>query len=151
MSWLRDIPGYEGKYAIDMGGNVYSYHSRKYLAPGLASSGYLTVSLGRHNSFGLHELILFTFVGPRPEGYVARHLNGDKLHNCVLNLEWSTYSQNAKDKKWHRQGYKLTPEQVAEIKDLLGKGATLEWIGDMYGVSKSGIHAISQGLYHNDV
>lgn len=152
--WLKDIPGFEGRYAVDMGGNVYSYHKGDYLKPGIASGGHLTVSLGSRNSRSVHELMLTTFVGPRPSpNHVTRHIDGDHLHNCILNLEWATYSRNAQDKKWHsgQRTYKLSGEDVVAIKELLAMGHTLSWIGAQYGVGKTTISAIKTGRNHRDV
>jgi len=153
MRWLRDIPGFEGKYAVDMGGNVYSYRKGTYLKPGMASGGYLTVSLGRRRSRCVHELILTTFVGPRPSPkHVSRHLDGDKLHNCIFNLEWATYSRNALDKKYlNEHGPNLSIQQVLEIKDLVAGRYPIMRIAEQYGVSKSTVHAIMSGQNHKDV
>ena len=45
----------------------------------------------------LHDLILTTFVGPRPEGAVARHLNDIRTDNRVVNLAWGSWSENQMD------------------------------------------------------
>ena len=34
------------------------------------------------------ELVLTAFIGPKPPGAVARHLNGDKTDNRLENLSW---------------------------------------------------------------
>ncbi|MFC7447652.1 HNH endonuclease [Rhodococcus daqingensis] len=35
------------------------------------------------------ELVLEAFVGPKPAGFTAIHLDGDKANNNVANLRWS--------------------------------------------------------------
>lgn len=45
----------------------------------------------------LHDLILTAFVGPRPEGAVARHLNDIPTDNRVDNLAWGSRSENQFD------------------------------------------------------
>ena len=45
----------------------------------------------------LHDLILSTFVGPRPAGAVARHLNDVGSDNRLINLQWGSRSQNQLD------------------------------------------------------
>ena len=42
----------------------------------------------------VHVLVLLAFVGPRPEGYDANHIDGDKANNAVHNLEWVTRREN---------------------------------------------------------
>ena len=49
----------------------------------------------------VHRLVLEAFVGPRPEGMVARHLNGDPGDNRLENLAWGTQSENNYDKVRH--------------------------------------------------
>ena len=49
----------------------------------------------------VHRLVLETFVGPRPDGMEARHLNGDCQDNRVENLIWGTPLENGADKIRH--------------------------------------------------
>lgn len=49
----------------------------------------------------VHALVLEAFVGPRPEGMVCRHLDGDPTNNTVENLAWGTHSENQYDKVEH--------------------------------------------------
>src|SRR3989442_771331 len=46
----------------------------------------------------VHTLVLEAFVGPRPEGAVCRHLNGDARDNRPENLVWGTHKQNSDDR-----------------------------------------------------
>ena len=46
---MKDIIGYEGKYAITEGGNVWSYQSKRFLATSTHRNGYLKVSLWKDN------------------------------------------------------------------------------------------------------
>ncbi len=49
----------------------------------------------------VHRLVLETFRGPCPDGMEARHLNGIKTDNRLVNLEWSTHAENMRDKIFH--------------------------------------------------
>lgn len=64
----------------------------------IQNSGYLTVSVGDKLSgdslYLVHRLVAETFIEkPSNKDYV-NHKDGDKLNNCVDNLEWCTRSEN---------------------------------------------------------
>lgn len=114
----RSIPGYEDRYEVSDRGRVRSlprswrqksrhgtYYTHtvkgKLLKPGVSktNSGHLYVCLGRTNgkSYGrcVHELVLTTFVGPRPsKKHVSFHIDDDPTNNRLTNLRWATYSEN---------------------------------------------------------
>lgn len=66
---------------------------------------YLIVALydghGKRTEKFVHHVVLETFVGPRPEGMEARHLNGNHSDNRLRNLAWGTRAQNGQDKIEH--------------------------------------------------
>jgi len=154
----RDVPGYEGRYAVSTFGRVYSYVSDKMLKPGPRPSGHMTVVLHRGSGKGdtkdVHTLVLTAFVGPRPTGnFDARHLNGAPYDNALSNLEWSTRTRNRQDMKHHNgaKGQKLRPDDVLEIRKLLSECVPYRIIAVMYGVSFGLIGAIKRGKSHDDV
>ena len=52
------------------------------------SDGYYRVNHKRYSSVMLHRLIFEEFYGMKiPKGYVIHHKNGNKLDNCILNLQ----------------------------------------------------------------
>lgn len=57
---------------------------------------YQAVKLNRKR-FLIHTLVLEAFVGPRPEGAVCCHIDGDPTNNHVTNLRWGSYSDNNHD------------------------------------------------------
>jgi hypothetical protein len=88
---------------------------------------------------------------PYPE-YEARHSCGRGQQGCVTpnHLTWGTRSENGKDKRAHgttphrKHRFKLTPEQVAEIRAARGS-ETLQATAERYGVSIANIHQILSG------
>ena len=72
----------------------------------------------------VHNLVLTHFAGERPEGKIARHLNGNYLDNRLTNLCWGTHAENTVDKIIHgtipygenHRRSKLTEKQVAYIR-----------------------------------
>lgn len=115
----KAIPGYEGLYEASTAGRVRSLdkpavlglargqgRSRKgrVLLGGVLRGGYLGVSLSRDGIIatrGIHQLVLETFVGHRPEGCVTRHLNGVPTDNRLSNLKWGTHGENTDDQVDH--------------------------------------------------
>lgn len=116
----RPVIGYEGSYEVSDLGGVRSLERvamrrngspmpvparilKTYRTPPV---GYRAVKLqngGRETRVGLrvHVLVLEAFVGPRPEGYVGCHNDGDIDNNTPPNLRWDTQKANLADMKAH--------------------------------------------------
>lgn len=45
----------------------------------------------------VHSLVTEAFLGPRPEGLVVRHLDGDHSNNNIDNLRYGTHAENVAD------------------------------------------------------
>lgn len=50
----------------------------------------------------VHHAVLLAFVGPRPEGLLTRHLDGNCLNNRLDNLRYGTKSENSADFYRHK-------------------------------------------------
>jgi thymidylate synthase (FAD) len=70
-----------------------------------ASGNYLYASLSTGNGTyvrrNIHSLVLETFVSLKPEGAVARHINGNSFDNRIANLAWGSQQENASDRSLH--------------------------------------------------
>lgn len=97
--WMA-IKGYEGLYEISNLGNVRSlwFGKRKILKQKKGKNGYYSVTLCKNGikkkEFLVHRLVVISFLGPIPEGYVVNHLNENKLDNRLSNLEICTQKEN---------------------------------------------------------
>ena len=135
---IKDVPGYDGFYSVDDLGNAYSLYNNRFgkrktpkkLIPSKRNGrDYVCLRLHkkRHNWF-ISELVLHTFVGPRPKGLWACHGENGLLDNSLKNLYWATPKQNTADQKrdgtvnnGERNGIaKLNEMQVRIIRRLRG-------------------------------
>lgn len=149
-SW-RPVVGFPGYEVSDLG-RVRS--ARKILRSGTMSEGYQLVSLrrdGKGHSRLVHHVVLEAFVGPRPVGMQARHVNErEKGNNRLDNLAWGTPRENEADKIRHGTSQhgernhraKLTNEQADTIRASSDSGVSL---AAKYGVSEPVVSAIRHG------
>jgi hypothetical protein len=138
----RAIPELPG-YAAGNDGSVWSCRLRKFgrlgrtwhtISQHANKKGYRIARVrqnGRSIGFNVHRLVLEAFVGPRPDGLVCRHLDGNCENNRLDNLEWGTQAENARDRIRHgtqcrgltNGRSKLTEEQVMAIRrEITGAG-----------------------------
>lgn len=154
---MYDIPGFEGRYAVDEEGRVFSYRANRFLRPGTRSSGHVSVVLydgrGNRKTFDVHILVGFTFLGRCPTGKETRHLDGDPTNNRLANLSYGTRRQNKQDMKWHKgcEGHKLKPADVLAIRALIANGVSVRVTAKRFGVSPGAISHIKAGRSHADV
>ena len=95
---MRAIPGYEGLYAAEDNGSIWSLRKRHKLKPYINTGGYMRVNLygadgsARHEY--VHRLIASTFL-PNPRGFTeVNHINAQRDDNRVVNLEWCDHAEN---------------------------------------------------------
>lgn len=120
----------------------------------LEKNGYLMISIigddGKSKTFSVHSLVCAAWNGPRPEGFVTRHLDGDAMNNRAKNLCWGTPKQNAADRVMHGTlacgerfyAAKITEQDVVTIRN---SRACDQDLADKYNLSKSHVNAIRNG------
>lgn len=128
------IPEFPGYWASDLG-RIASIRRNKWrvLKQGRNPNGYWIVSLWRDDrespiTVTVHRLITAAFIGPRPDGLVVRHLDGDQHNNAAANLTYGTVSENSLDtvrhgrhnmaRKTHcKRGHEFTPQTTDYTKN----------------------------------
>jgi hypothetical protein len=168
------IPGFVG-YHINRVGLVWSAHRKGRVPSGARSpwldrlewtlrqpwrdpEGYLHHTLvrdqaGTRQRIALHILVATTFLGPRPEGLVIAHLDGDKANNRVGNLAYVTQRENVEHKRDHgtmpcgdrSHLSRLTDHQCSRMLDCLGAGFSRREVAGAFGVTVSHVAALKTG------
>lgn len=157
---MKDIRGYEGRYAITKSGKVWSYLRGKWLAQtkNQRGKGYMTVQLWRdnHNKCCLvHMLVARAFIPNPLKKRTVNHVDGDVENNRKSNLEWATH-QEQQDHAWatgltnnhgERCGTaKLSNEEADEVKALYQRGGiSQQALADRFGVNQSQVSRILSG------
>lgn len=152
----KPVPGYP-QYLAREDGAIFSVRTRKWLKHTPDRHGYPRVTFCLNSKkwgFLVHKLVLLTFVGPRPMGLEARHLNSNPADCSRGNLEWNTPVINQRDRiknGTHQFGEqnpaaKLSWEQVRLIRRL--NPATEKErikVGQRYGVGEENVRKILEG------
>lgn len=124
----KDILEFKGQYQVSNLGNVRSLIRNKILKPAkisnnrINSTGYYVVNL-KGKLYYIHRLVAETFI-PNPNKLPqVNHIDGNKLNNCIDNLEWCTNSENIKHA--YRTGLmkglekkKLSEKQIKWMKEF---------------------------------
>ncbi len=153
---MKDIPGFEGLYAITLGGRVWSFPKRtssgKFLSGKINSSiGYRTVILRKDNKSHtrhIHRLLAQAFI-PNPKLLpIVNHKNFKRLDNRLCNLEWVTMEENwrhARDAGRYATGIRCPNAKLSEAdvrairKEYVPFINSYGKLGKKYGVSSQAI------------
>jgi hypothetical protein len=142
------------EYKITEKGELYNKKGRL-IKPRVTNSGYLKYYIyieGVYRNILAHRLVAETFI-PNPNNKpCVNHKDGNKHNNCIDNLEWCTYKENALH-SYHVLGKKvnsningnlngelngrakLTKEIVEEIRSLVRVRGEKVW--ERYDISKT--------------
>lgn len=105
----KDIFNYEGLYQVSNTGKVKSLERKsfnghvlitnkeRFLKFGNNGNGYLFVNLSKDNTqkrLYVHRLVAFAFIPNPLNKETVNHKDGNKLNNCVENLEWCSQKEN---------------------------------------------------------
>jgi len=156
-----EIPNAEG-YEASHKGEIRNKKTGRILKQFLGNDGYLRIQIAGKTRL-VHRLIADTYL-VKPDGKdFVNHMDGDKQHNNVGNLEWVTRSENMEHAYRHGLknsiGYKngrskLKMDDVAFIRKNYVPGdkefgATA--LAKKYGVARQTISAVASGQNWGDI
>lgn len=161
---MVEIIGFPG-YKITNSGEVYSFKTNnswnysanpRKLKQFLDGKGnYFWVGLRKDKKTyqkNIHVLVLETFVGPRPLGHQASHLNGNEKDNRLHNLVWESPRDNLMRKRLHGTGdvgvnnsrALFNLDQIKQIRKWLSEGITAVEIAKRMGCNGRDIGKIKR-------
>lgn len=142
-------------YQVSNLGNVFSVYNGKQLKP-FMNDRYLVVDLFAYTvrqRIAVHRVVAIAFIeNPDNKEYV-NHIDGNKLNNCVDNLEWVTASENSihavatglSPTGEAKTLAKLTEKDVLEIQAAFEAGEKDFVLAEKYGVTSGVISSIRLG------
>lgn len=157
MEEWRPVMGFEGLYEVSSIGRVRN--RRGYvLKQSVTSWGYWRVGLFRQGEGTreqrVHRLVALAFI-PLIEGKThVNHINGDKQDNRFENLEWMTKLENEAHAhamgRNHaitnpNRGWKLTVDNVIDIRTRKAAGESGMALAREYGVSNGYLYKVCHG------
>lgn len=154
------IPWFDDYWASEDGeiGSSKKQSSRiKIIGGGIGSKGYRQVGLmteGCLKTHSVHRLIAITFL-PNPDNLPqVNHKDGNKMNNCVSNLEWVTARENMAHasaskllkpaKGGDHSSSKLTESDVLSIRQEYIDGESIVNISVKYGISMLYVRSIAR-------
>jgi len=94
----KDVPGFEGEYMASSYGRVKSFvqNSKGKILKQSLNRGYARIALTNktHKQYGVHQLVMLTFIGDCPKGKEIDHINTIRNDNRLENLRYCTRQEN---------------------------------------------------------
>jgi hypothetical protein len=97
MEIWKDIENYESYYEVSNLGRIKSKRSCIIMKNILNNNGYLMCTLsapGKRKKFSVHRLVAAAFIKNDLDKKQVNHIDGNKLNNIIINLEWVTPKEN---------------------------------------------------------
>ena len=138
-------------YRLEIDGSnvrVYSDHKRskgKELSQWFTHDGYRRTKL-QSKTRTIHSIVAEVAIGPRPQGMVINHKDGNKLNNHPSNLEYCTIAENIAHSIKHGMHVANDPKRNGNYKDGRCKDLNpykLKW----YHLNKNRLKKEKKGAY----
>ena len=149
----RDILKALNNYIIYRDGSLFSKKRKIFIKPYQGKDGYLYLRFNfdkRQKRLAVHRMLANIFI-PNPKNKPeVNHKDGDKLNNCIDNLEWTTKQENCKHASLNKlypngekhYNNKLSEQDILLIKRLYKYGIKQNEIAIQFNVCQSHISRI---------
>lgn len=144
-----NIQGFEN-YSINQSGEIYNIKSGHKRALTInKTTGYLQITFYNKNkpkTFQVHRLVALAFIDNHGNLPQVNHKDGNKLNNCVDNLEWVSDSEN----KLHCYKTGLKDKNILSIPIVMTYPNTLLPISEFVSANEAGrVLNVNQGNITN--
>ena len=122
------------------------------------SCGYYIVTLcdgnGRRQNKRVHRLLMEAFVPNHKNKAHVNHIDGNKLNNCLTNLEWATPSENAIHATANglcddrRKAQEVAIIQMDTNFNVIAEHVSLHQAGRNTGIAWQNISKVVRGIRH---
>jgi len=139
-------------YWVTWDGRVFSDLTGTYLVGNFSFDGYLRVLLKRDSggyiTIGIHRLVAMMYLPNPLNKPEVNHIDGNKLNNCVTNLEWCSGQENVAHALKHglRKSV-LSDDMINAICIRLERGDMVKSICQELGVCKHSVLGIKSGCH----
>lgn len=131
---LKTLSDYS-RYLICSTGKVFDKKLDKYISFQKTKDGYLCVTLrndfDKRKTFKVHRLVAMCYIENNENKPTVNHKDGNKEHNSVLNLEWSTRSEQTQH-AWNTGLIKDMESRKQGIRKFSGKKVLCITTGEVF-------------------
>lgn len=147
----------DNRFEISKCGIIRNAKTKAIKSQYVSDTGYYMITISKNNRskpYRVHRLLANNFIDNIGNLKEVNHIDGNKLNNELINLEWVSHFGNmqhafstglANNTGMKNGMAKLNGIKATEIKDLLKQSVSQYKIAEMYNVSRSAILKIHLG------
>lgn len=141
---MIDIPGYEGLYAIDKTGRIYSYLRKREIFAWF-DGDYMCVELcGKKKK--IHVLLALTFLDNPENLPTVDHIDQNKLNNDLSNLRWASWKTQVENQEHNNHEVVKRPiEQLDKDGNVINEFASIKEASILLNIDPSSITKVCVG------
>lgn len=148
---MKRIKNFE-HYIITKEGKIYNTSTGKEVSGWVDNVGYIQICLHNCNKKKykrLHRLVAETFI-PNPDNLPqVNHIDGNKLNNCVDNLEWISNRNNTQhgyDSKLYKSTYRCPIEVYDTNGNFIREFPSIRNLSEVLGLNRKTVTSILKGV-----
>lgn len=147
----------DNRFEISKCGIIRNAKTKAIKSQYVSDTGYYMITISKNNRskpYRVHRLLANNFIDNIGNLKEVNHIDGNKLNNELINLEWVSHFGNMQhafstglaNNTGIKNGMaKLNEIKVTEIKELLKQSVSQYKIAEMYNISRSAILKINLG------